>query len=213
MPLVAAPDHTRPLRGCRRPAARPAARATVAAAAVALALLLAPGCDAGLKPEAASTYCPAGLCGTVHFRGAVPDSTDWVRVVIYPAVPESASQLTAFAGFSDVLPLGVDSTFYTCCLLGLKPGAYGWVIVVWKKLSDSALSVSTAPSLLREVGAYLNPADTTQFGIAVVPSGGGVSGIDIVADYGKMRSITDFFPPPPPAPPSPARPARARGRR
>ncbi len=212
MRLVAAPDNVPPSRGVGGRAARNAARSAVASTALALLLPLALGCDAGLKPEIASTYCPAGVCGTIHFKGAVPDSTDWVRVVLYPAVPESASQLTAFAGFSDVLPLGVDSTFYKCCLLRLPPGSYGWVIVVWKKLSDSALSVSTAPSLLREVGAYLDPADTTRFGTAVVVSGAGTGGIDIVADYGKMRSITDFFPPPPPAPPAlpPAAPARGR---
>ncbi len=164
-------------------------------AAAVLLLSLALGCDGGLKPEYPSTYCPTGICGTVHFRGAVPDSTEWVRVVVYAAIPESASQLTSFAGFSDVLPLGVDSAHYSCCLLPLKPGTYGWVIVVWKKLG--ALDVTTAPDLLREIGAYQDPADTTQFGIVAVPSGGGTGGIDMVADYGKMHSISDFFPPAP----------------
>lgn len=157
-----------------------------------LLLLLAPGCDGGLKPEYASTYCAAGVCGTVHFRGAVPDSTEWVRVVVYAAIPESASQLTSFAGFSDVLPLGTDSAHYSCCILPLPAGSYAWVIVVWKKLG--ALDVSTAPDLLREIGGYQDPADTTQFGVVAVPSGGGTGGIDMVADYGRMRSISDFFP-------------------
>lgn len=166
-------------------------------AALSLCLALALGCDSGLKPEYTSAYCPTGICGTIHFTGAVPDSTEWVRVVVYPSIPANASQLTSFVGFSDVLPLGVDSARYTCCILPLKPGTYGWVIVVWKKLG--ALDVTTAPDLLREVGAYQNPADTTQFGSVVVPGGGGIGGVNMVADYGRMRSISDFFPPAPPA--------------
>jgi hypothetical protein len=159
---------------------------------VALLLPLALGCDGGLQPDYASTYCPTGICGTIHFRGAVPDSTEWVRVVVYAAIPASASQLTSFAGFSDVLPLGADSARYSCCLLPLASGTYAWVIVVWKKLG--ALDVTTAPALLFEMGAYQDPADTTRFGSVVVPSGGGIGGIDLVADYGKLRSISDFFP-------------------
>ena len=160
--------------------------------AAVLLLPLALGCDGGLKPELSSAYCATGICGTIHFLGAVPDSTEWVRVVVYASIPANASQLTTFAGFSDVLPLGVDSARYACCLLSLPAGTYAWVLVVWKKLG--ALDVTTAPALLREVGAYQNPADTTQFGVVAVPSGGGIGGIDMVADYGKMRSISDFFP-------------------
>jgi len=163
--------------------------------AVATALLLpfALGCDGGLKPEIASTYCSTGICGTIQFRGAVPDSTEWVRVVVYPSIPTATDQLLTFAGFSDVLPLGVDSAFYSCCIAPLAPGQYGWVLVVWKKLG--ALNVTTAPDLLREVGAYQDPADTTRFGTVIVPGGGGIGRIDIIADFGKMRSIADFFPP------------------
>ena len=163
------------------------------ASAVVLLLPLALGCDGGLKPEAASTNCPTGICGTIHFRGAVPDSTEWVRVVVYAAIPTNLNGLVAFAGFSDVLPLGADSAFYSCCITTLPPGSYGWVVVVWKKLG--ALDVNSAPDLLREIGAYQDPADTTQFGAVAVPSGGGVGGVDMVADYGKMRRISDFFPP------------------
>jgi len=178
------------------------------AVAAVLVLPLVFACDGGLKPEYASTYCPTGICGTIHFRGAVPDSTDWVRVVVYAAIPESASQLTSFAGFSDVLPLGVDSARYSCCLLPLAAGSYAWVITVWKKKSDSALTVTTAADQLREMGAFPNPADTTEFGTVVVPGGGGTGGVDMVADYGKMRSISDFFPTAPPA-----RARRPAGRR
>lgn len=177
--------------GCR--AARTAARIVMGVSALLLPLAL--GCDGGLKPEIASTNCPGGICGTIHFRGALPDSTEWVRVVVYAFMPTTASELTSFAGFSDVLPRGVDSAFYSCCLMSLAPGPYQWVLVVWKKLGP--LNQTTAPDLLREVGAYMDPADTTRFGTVVVPSGAGIRGIDMVADFGKMRSISDFFPPAP----------------
>jgi hypothetical protein len=162
----------------------------------AAAVLLVPtllSCDGGLRPEIASTNCPTGICGIVHFRGAVPDSTDYVRVVVYAFVPRTANELTSFAGFSDPLPLRADSTFYSCCITRLPPGPYGWVLVVWKRVGT--LDVSTAPALLREIGTYRSPADTTVFGSVVVSDNNGVGGINIVADYGKMHSISDYFPP------------------
>jgi hypothetical protein len=163
-----------------------------APAAVALLALAALRCDGGLKPEVSSTNCSAGICGVIHFLGAVPDSTDYVRVVVYDSIPTSLDQLTQFAGFSDPLPLGADSATYSCCITPLPPGTYGWVLVVWKKVG--ALTVNTAPALLREMGAYLDPADSTSFGAVVVPAGAGANGIDMVADFGHLRSISDFFP-------------------
>ena len=192
MRFRAAPDAAHLPRDRVRGAARTAARPIVAATIVTLLLPLALACDGGLKPEPAFANCPSGICGTVHFRGVVPESTQWVRVVVYANIPTSVTQLTSFAGFSDVLPLGADSAFYSCCLTSLPPGTYRWVLIVWQKVG--ALSQVTAPDLLREVGAYQDPADTTQFGTVVVQSGGGVGGVDMVADYGKMRSISDFFP-------------------
>jgi hypothetical protein len=165
-------------------------RVPLAAAALLAPLVLS--CDGGLKPEIASTNCPVGICGVVHFRGAVPDSTDYVRVLVYASIPQSAAELTNFVGFSDPLPLGTDSASYTCCITSLPPGPYGWVLVVWKKVG--ILTPTTAPALLREAGAYLDPSDTTRFGTVVVPTSAGVGSVDMIADYGKMRSISDFFP-------------------
>ena len=162
------------------------------AAATILALCVL-DCDGGLNPEVSTTFCPTGICGVVHFRGAVPDSTDYVRVVVYQAIPDSLDQLIAFAGVSDALPLGPDSAIYTCCITPLAPGAYAWVLVVWKKVG--VLDVNSAPALLREIGSYYDPADTTTLGSVTVPASGGTGGIDMVADYGRMRSISDFFPP------------------
>ena len=161
---------------------------TVAAALVPLAI----SCDGGLQPQVSSTSCPVGICGVVHFRGAVPESTDYVRVVVYDSVPHTLDGLIAFAGFSDPLPLGPDSAAYTCCITALRPGTYGWVLVVWKKLG--LLTVNTAPALLEAAGSYLDPADTTKFGAVVVQASDGTRGIDIVADFGRMQGIGAFVP-------------------
>jgi hypothetical protein len=161
--------------------------------AAALLVPLVLSCDGGLAPQAASTTCPTGICGVVHFRGAVPDSTDYVRVVVYDSVPRSLGQLLAFAGFSDPLPLGPDSARYSCCITTLPAGSYAWVLVVWKKLG--ALDVNTAPALLEAAGSYQDPADTTRLGVVTVPANGGVTGVNIVADFGRLQSISAFFPP------------------
>jgi len=167
----------------------------------AVLLLLSLGCDGGLQPATTPTSCPAGICGVVQFRGVLPDSTDYVRVVVYRTIPDSLGQVIAFAGFSDPLPQGPDSARYSCCITPLAPGAYAWVLVVWKKLG--VLDVNSAPALLRAAGSYLDPADTTRFGTVIVPGGGGAGNVNIVADFGRLQSISDFFPPAPP-PPSPA---------
>ena len=113
--------------------------------------------------------------------------------MVYDSVPRTLDGLIAFAGFSDPLPLGPDSATYSCCITALRPGSYGWVLVVWKKLG--LLTVNTAPALLEAAGSYLDPADTTRFGTVVVPAQGGVQGIDIVADFGRMQGVGAFLPP------------------
>jgi hypothetical protein len=176
--------------------------------ACALVVVAGTACDGGLEPEAGSGPCPAGICGVVSFAGAVPESTDYVRVVVYRDFPTSIEQLTGFAGFSDPLPLGTDSARYRCCIFTLEPGSYAWVLVVWKKLGE--LNLTTAPDLLREIGSYLDASDTTRFGTVVVPASSGADGVNISADFGRMRSIADLFPPatasaPAPRPRPPAR--------
>lgn len=162
-------------------------------AAPAVLLVLALGCDGGLQPETASASCTSGICGVVHLLGAVPDSTDYVRVVVYQTVPDSLDQVIAFAGFSDPLPLGPDSARYTCCITPLAPGAYAWVLVVWKKIG--VLDVPSAPALLMVAGSYPDPADTTKLGAVTVPASGGTAGVNIVANFGRLQSISAYVPP------------------
>ena len=56
-------------------------------------------CNDGLQPQPAPTTCPSdlvGICGTVTFRGAVPESTDAVFIVAYPQFPRSRNDLFNF---------------------------------------------------------------------------------------------------------------------
>ena len=159
--------------------------------AAALLVPLVLSCDGGLAPQVASTTCPVGICGVVHFRGAVPDSTDYVRVVVYDSIPRTLTQVSSFAGLSDPLPLGPDSTRYTCCITPLPPGSYAWVLVVWKKVGP--LDVNSAPALLEEAGSYLNPADTAQLGVVTVsassgvgPPSNGTNSLAILSPAGKL---------------------------
>lgn len=151
------------------------------------------GCDEGLKPQ---TICPAGfqgVCGTVTFRGTVPDSTDVVYVVAYATFPQS---LTDLFSFQPVPPptLRLDSAARAQAqpyALPLPNGTYHWVLAAWKK--QGALSQQNADSLLREAGYYRNPADSTQAGVVVV--NGAATGIDFVVDFTNMHPVSYYFPP------------------
>ena len=136
-------------------------------AAFACILATAFACDGGLEPALQPTTCPAnfqGVCGTVTFHGALPESTDVVYVVAYARFPQSQAELFTF---QPAIPPQLhlpDSTadtlrFYT---LPLTAGRYEWVLGVWKK--QGTLTFTNADTLLREAGYYRNPADTSQRG-------------------------------------------------
>src|SRR2546430_17664737 len=63
-------------------------RSRVACAALVAAAL---ACNQGLQPNT----CP-GICGTVTFRGTVPESTQAVYVVAYHTFPHSRDSLFTF---------------------------------------------------------------------------------------------------------------------
>ncbi|HXF96610.1 MAG TPA: hypothetical protein VNI61_10985 [Gemmatimonadales bacterium] len=156
-----------------------------------LAALLA--CDGGLQPAPEPSACPpgfVGICGTVRFRGSVPDNTDDVYVVAYPSFPQSPDDLFTFRpAIPPQLPLGDSIAFY---LLPLEPGRYEWVLAVWKMAGT--LTVETADSLLREAGFYRDPTDTTRPGVVGVPVGASADSIDFVVDFTNMRRVSDWFP-------------------
>ena len=166
-------------------------------AAFACVLTAVLACDGGLEPAPQPTTCPAsfqGLCGTVVFRGALPESTDVVYVVAYATVPRSQADLFTF---QPAIPPQLDlpdSTadslrFYT---LPLPGGRYEWVLAVWKK--QGSLTFANADSLLREAGYYRNPADTAQRG-AVNVYGQGTDSIDFVVDFTNLHPVSYYFPP------------------
>jgi len=167
-----------------------------AALAAALAAVLA--CDGGLEPVPQPTTCPSGfqgVCGTVTFRGAIPESTDVVYVVAYAHFPQSQSDLFTFTpaippqlALPDSTVPGDTLRFYT---LPLPANRYEWVLAVWKK--EGTLTFANADSLLRETGYYRNPADTSLPG-AVSVFGAGTDSIDFIVDFNQMHPVSYYFP-------------------
>jgi hypothetical protein len=144
-------------------------------------------CDEGLKPKV------NGIRGTVTFRGALPESTDFVYIVAYQDLPKSQGDLFSFKPFPPPT-LFLDSAARAApqpYALPLPNGTYHWVLAAWKK--QGALSAQTADSLLREAGYYRNPADTTQIGVVEV--NGVTTGVDFVVDFTNMHPVSYYFPP------------------
>lgn len=155
------------------------------------------GCNEGLAPRQTPTTCPSGfvgICGTVTFRGTVPDSTAAVFVVAYVKFPTTQDDLFLFQPFPSPPPLPLDSVttsrkqFY---LLPLPSGSYAWVLAAWLKVG--ILGPTNADSLLREAGYYRDPSDPTKPGTVVV-SGTGTDSIDFVVDFTNMHPVSYYFP-------------------
>jgi len=155
------------------------------------------GCEDGLTPRPTPGGCPAafvGICGTVTFRGALPESTDVVYVAAYATFPTSQAELFSFQPLPPPTLLLDSASRATPQLyrLPLPSGTYHWVLAAWKK--QGPLSPANADSLLREAGYYRNPADTTQPGVVTV-SGTGTDSIDFVVDFTNMHPVSFYFPP------------------
>ena len=159
-------------------------------------MLMLLGCDEGLTPLQAPTTCPTGfvgICGTVAFHGALPDSTEAVYVVAYVKFPTSQDDLFLFQpSRPPSLPLdGVPTSGKQLYLLPLPNGSYAWVLAAWKKVG--VFSPTNADSLLREAGYYRDPSDPTKPGTVVV-SGTGTDSIDFVVDFTNMHPVSYYFP-------------------
>jgi hypothetical protein len=183
---------TRPARGpiIAPMPSRVSCVALVAGAVAALA------CNDGLQPTPAATAgttCPAGfkgICGSVSFRGAVPDSTQAVFVVAFATFPRTLSELFTFQpALPTPLALGNASDFYT---VPLPDGRYEWVVAVWQKVGT--LTPQTAPTLLAETGFFRDSSDTTKRGVVVV-NGTGTDHVDFVIDFTNRHAICTYFPP------------------
>jgi hypothetical protein len=150
-------------------------------------------CGGGLEPEAIPPICApslVGLCGTVRFRGTIPDSTDNVFIAAYITFPQTCTDL--INNRRPVIPGSVPYTDSAAAYsVALSPGTYQWVLAVWKKAGTLTLSPSDT-ALLRVAGYYHSPTDSTQRGIVTVPSGLAVRDIDFVVNFDSLRPATDF---------------------
>jgi hypothetical protein len=164
-------------------------------AAAVMALL---GCDAGLEPERQSGVCPSGftgVCGTVRFHGALPESTQVVYVVAYARFPQSTDDLLLFQPLPPPvldLPSGPGDTIATY-QLALPAGRYEWLLAVWKKIG--ALDLTNADQLLREAGFFRDPANPSLAGVIDLVVGQGRDSTDFVVDFGNMHPVSFYFPP------------------
>jgi hypothetical protein len=147
-------------------------------------------CGGGLEPEPICAPSLVGLCGTVRFRGTVPDSTDNVFIAAYLTFPQTCTDL-----INNRQPPIPGSVPYTDSVVAysvpLSPGTYQWVLAVWKKVGTLTLTASDT-ALLRVAGYYRNRADTTLPGVVTVSSGAAPGDIDFVADFDNLRPATDF---------------------
>jgi len=147
-------------------------------------------CGRGLEPEPICARSLVGLCGTVRFRGAVPANTENVFIAAYLAVPQTCTEL--INNRRPVIPGSVPFTDSIAAYgVPLDPGVYHWVLAVWKKPGTLTLSPADT-QYLRVAGYYRDPADSTQRGVATVPSGSAVSNIDFVVNFDSLRPATDF---------------------
>ena len=150
-------------------------------------------CNGGLEPESIPPICApslVGLCGTVRFRGTIPDSTDNVFIAAYLNFPQTCTEL--INNRRPVIPGSVpyrDSA--AAYSVALSPGTYQWVLAVWKKMGTLTLSPSDT-ALLRVAGYYRSPTDSTQRGVVTVPSGPALRDIDFVVNFDSLRPATDF---------------------
>lgn len=147
-------------------------------------------CHGGLQPEPICGPTLIGVCGTIHFRGTVPDSTDDVFVAAYATFPQTCNDLII-----DRQPFIPGSVPYTDSAaqysVSLPPGAYQWVLAVWKKVGTLTLTPADT-ALLRVAGYYRSPADTTQAGVVTVPDGAAAANINFRVEFDSLRPATDF---------------------
>ncbi|UCF19305.1 MAG: hypothetical protein JSU87_15465 [Gemmatimonadota bacterium] len=145
-----------------------------------LALLLG-ACEEGLEPVPFQ-----GISGTVRLIGQPPDSTEWVRLVIYRELPQTDLDLLGFVSFSDPLDLSEREAAY---VLALEPGLYRWLPVVWKKEG-----APLAPEALRAAGWY--SVDGEPFAVpdtVRVTAEAETADVDLTADFENMLTVDELL--------------------
>jgi hypothetical protein len=153
-------------------------------------IALVAACGGGLEPEPICAPTLVGVCGTLRFRGTAPDSTDNVFIAAYVTFPQTCTDL-----INNRQPFIPGSVPYTDSIAAysveLPPGAYQWVLAVWKK--DGNLTLTPADTaLLRVAGYYRHTRDSTLPGVVIVPNGAAAGDIDFLVDFDSLRPATDF---------------------
>jgi len=160
---------------------------------VLLATLAAFACDGGLEPQPICGSGFVGACGTAHYTGTPPATTDAVFLVAFPTYPTSCDELLTlpprfrpFPPFELPLPY-IDSAGYG---LPLSPDRYEWVVAVWKDTGAITFTIADT-AIFRVAGDYRNPADPSQRGAVTVPSGGAIGDVNVVVDFDNLRPVPD----------------------
>lgn len=157
---------------------------------VCLVIVVLAACGRGLEPEPICAPSLVGLCGTVRFSGTIPDSTDDVFVAAYLSFPQTCNDL--IQNRRPVIPGSVPYTDSIAAYsVELTPGAYHWVLAVWKKTGNLTLTAADT-ALLRVAGYYRDPADSTRPGLVTVPNGAAAGDIDFRVNFDSLRPATDF---------------------
>ncbi|HLQ59109.1 MAG TPA: hypothetical protein VK113_06310 [Gemmatimonadales bacterium] len=147
-------------------------------------------CDGGLQPEPICARTLVGLCGTVRFRGAVPANTENVFIATYLTFPQTCTDL--INNRRPIIPGSVPFTDSIAAYsVALSPGAYHWVLAVWKKPGTLTLTPADT-QYLRVAGYYRSPTDATKPGIVTVPGGAAAGDIDFVVNFDSLRPATAF---------------------
>lgn len=153
-------------------------------------VIMVTACNSGLAPEPICAPSLVGLCGTLRFQGAVPANTENVFVAAYVNFPQTCTDL--INNRQPIIPGSVPFTDSVADYsIALSPGAYHWVLAVWK--SPGALTLTPADTqYLRVAGYYRNPADSTQPGIVIVPTGAAAGDVNFVVNFDSLKPATDF---------------------
>jgi len=162
----------------------------LAAVIGALGVVVGLACDGGLQPEPICAPELVGVCGTVRFRGTVPDSTDNVFMAAYATLPQTCTELiqTRQPFLPPAIPYTDSIAAYS---VELPAGDYEWVLAVWKK--EGTLTLTPADTaLLRVAGYYRDAADSTQRGVVTVPGGGSAGDVNFRVEFDSLRPATDF---------------------
>jgi hypothetical protein len=162
---------------------------------ICLMTLLALSCYKGNGLSPAAPEPESGIQGTVRFKGAWPDSTDQVWVVVSKTYPEDITTLEAcyqfvYEGFTrgtiivgDTIPNFIREYEYQ---FKIQPGSYEFLLVVWIPRGNLFG--------LKELGAYYgNTVHPTLPAPVDVYPGVVTDHIDIQADFSNIDREMPFF--------------------